>query len=100
MTGQFSDAYNFSLSTSSAYDCCNICNSGGQGPFASCVAWAWLGDGNCTEVLEGAPYADYMVPPCTHDGLKPGTIYVNKAKYPGDVGGKGQCASTLTVVNG
>lgn len=40
-------------------------------------------------VLEGAPFADYMKPPCTHDGLKPGTITVDKGKYPGDVGGKG-----------
>ncbi len=69
-----------------------------EGPFASCVAWAWLG-ANCSLELEGGPYADYMQPPCTHDGLQPGTIYVDRKGYPGAVGGTGQCASTVTVVH-
>ena len=100
VTGQFADAYNETLGgISSPYECCSICN-GVQGPFASCVGWWWEGPDGCHSVLEGPPYADYMKPPCTHDGLQPGTIYVDKAKYPGDVGGKGQCASKLTVVNG
>ncbi|KAL8707616.1 MAG: hypothetical protein Q9220_007403 [cf. Caloplaca sp. 1 TL-2023] len=90
VTGQFADAYNLNLGSGfTPYDCCHICNSdGGQGPFASCVGWSLHG-GNCTSVLEGGPYADYMQPPCTHEGLQPATIYVDKAKYPGDVGGEG-----------
>lgn len=101
VTGQFADAYQLNLGSGfSPYDCCRICDGGGsQGPFASCVGWAWL-NSNCTSVLEGAPSTDYMQPPCTHYGHQPGTIYVDKAKYPKNVGGKGQCASSLTVVNG
>lgn len=100
VTGQFADAYALNLGSGfTPYDCCHICNSdGGQGPFASCVGWSLHG-GNCTSVLEGGPYADYMQPPCTHEGLQPATIYVDKAKYPGDIGGKGQCAGAVKIVN-
>lgn len=102
VTGQFADAYNYTITGSDPYECCIICNNPAQGAFSSCVAWAYdySGNGNCFFVLEGGPYADYMKPPCAHDGLQPGTIYVDKVKYPRDVGGKGQCASTVTIVNG
>ena len=100
MTGQFASAYNLSLSGPDDYECCQICNSGGEGPFASCVAWAYLADSGCTSILEGGIGTDYMEPPCTTYGHQPGTIYVDKAKYPMDIGGAGQCASQITIVNG
>ena len=80
----------------SAWDCCNICNSGGEGPFASCIAWYASGSQGQCRLLDEV--IDYLRPACTNYGLQPGIIDVNAKMYPYNLGGKGQCASTIQVV--
>ena len=98
------DATLFTLDAD-AYTCCSICNSPGEGPFSSCIAWAFVlqkaaagtTKGVCTSILAGPPFSNYKLPNCYHSGLEPGVIRVNKGKYPGQVGGGGNCASGITV---
>ncbi|MCJ1260264.1 hypothetical protein MMC22_000124 [Lobaria immixta] len=99
------DATRFTLDVD-AYTCCSICNSPGQGPFSSCIAWAFVTqqtadhgalEGVCTSILAGPPFSNYKLPNCYHSGLEPGAIKADKAKFPGQVGGGGNCASGITV---
>lgn len=77
------------------YTCCSICNSPFEGPFASCLVWAVIA-GECKLVIQNG---NYMQPNCHAGGKEPATIDVNAKTYPKDVGGLGNCAGAVTVVN-
>lgn len=83
------------LGATDPYTCCSICNSPGEGPFASCLVWAIIA-GECNLVVQSG---NYMQPNCHEGGKEPATIDVNAKTYPMDVGGSGNCAGAVTMVN-
>ena len=77
------------------YTCCAICNNPGEGPFSSCLLWEIIG-GDCKLLINSK---NYMQPNCQADGKEPATIDVIAKTYPQAVGGTGNCAGAVTVVN-
>lgn len=89
------DDYLQDVDEADPYTCCSLCNSPSEGPFASCLVWAIVA-GECNLVLQSG---NYMQPNCHEGGKEPATIDVNAKTYPTDVGGVGNCAGAVTVVN-
>ncbi|MCJ1473695.1 hypothetical protein MMC13_002346 [Lambiella insularis] len=86
-------------------NCCAVCSalvsfygSIVQGIFGNCIGYVAAANGSCILLLQKELGAGYLSSPCVSEGFQPGTLYVNPAKYPYAAGGRGQCASTFTVV--